>query len=153
MRGIRGPILAGLSSLSVGLAACGSGAPPPSPTPSPPAGCAQATASGPGARLDAAALLTMTITVATGGAAAPRCVPGRPGEAVTLRVGDEVQLIANTLPQLTPAATRVVRVSTAAGPVSTGPGGIATSHLLVTLTAEHAGRVSVTWTDCSGTGC
>ena len=73
-----------------------------------------------------------------------------------LRIGDAVEFEANNVPQLSPAGTDVVNVSSRPGPTSSGPGdigGLHTTHVIVRLTAAKVGRVTVRWIDCSGTGC
>jgi hypothetical protein len=73
-----------------------------------------------------------------------------------LQPRDRAEFVANGLPQIRPASTRVVTVSSAPGPTVSGPGdpgGIPTAHVIVTVTAVRAGAATIQWIDCSGTGC
>ena len=106
--------------------------------------------------LASAALLRATVVVDNLRSPSPRCTTLQPGQTVNLHIGDRVQFVANNAPALNQASPEVVAVTTSPGPVQSGPGGgsLTTSHVIVTLTAEHPGTVEVgPWVDCSGTGC
>lgn len=121
-----------------------------------PCGRAVSTASSSPISLTLAAMLHATLNVRSAPNPSPRCLALAPGADVELSVGDRVEFVANEKPQLDPPATQTVRVSTSPGPNETGPGApgrVATPHVIVTLTAVHAGTVGVRWTNCSGTGC
>jgi hypothetical protein len=120
-------------------------------------------------RLASAAIISATLIVQSGTSSPPRCLILRGGEVVNLHIRDRVQFVANSSPQIqidqsqteapwaaNPGTVSVVSVRTSTGPLQGGPGqpgGVLTSHLIVTATATHPGRATLTWTDCSGTGC
>lgn len=105
-----------------------------------------------GPALYAAAMLRTTVDVDATTDAAPQCfIPVMYG-TVHLHVGDRVEFVANGAPGLKPEGSGVVTVAARPGPVDHGPG-FAMEHVVVTLTAVHAGEVTVSWIDCSGTGC
>ena len=132
--------------------------PQPHPVPADP-GCATAATTEtappdsalPDIRLTSAALLSITVTVDAQRTAHPQCITAQSGTPVHLHIGDRIQLIANSPPRISPDG--VLTVTTAPGPTTTGPGGLATEHLLVTLTATTPGQATVRWFNCSGTGC
>lgn len=103
--------------------------------------------------LAAAALLSATVVVDPANGHADRCVVLASGEQLHLRIGDRAELVANRAPDLTPETGGAVQVSTQSGPTTPGPGGLASSHVIVTISAVHLGTVTVRWIDCSGTGC
>lgn len=100
----------------------------------------------------AAALMTATVIVDAEVATPSRCVQLAVGQTVRLRLGDRAEFVANQTPELTPASSDAVRVTSRPGPTEVF-GGLTTAHLVVTLTAIHAGTVSLRWIDCNGTGC
>ena len=153
-----------LSLVAVGISSCAASSPSSSRSSSPPTTqggspvCApQTVAATPGqAALTSALLLSAVVQVSGPRSDHPKCIDLTPRTTVALHVGDSVEFEANNVPQLSPAGTDVVSVSSRPGPTSSGPGdigGLHTTHVIGRLTAVRAGSVTVRWIDCSGTGC
>ena len=109
-----------------------------------------------GVALISAALFSATVIVGTETSTAPACHDLRSGEQAHLPIGDTVQFVDNDVPRLEPPSADIVRISVLPGPGELGPGapgGDATPHIIVTITAAHAGIVTVHWINCAGTGC
>lgn len=102
--------------------------------------------------LAAAALLQITIDVDGTRPSTPRCVTGTVGgPPLRLHISDRVAFIANDPPRLSATDRRIVSVSSINAPPDTGP--LKTQHVIVTVTAIGPGSVTLTYTNCSGTGC
>ena len=152
----------------LGLTACGSStaksASPKTTTPIastttlPPTPCGRPSTirvgSPPPVELTMAALLGFTVTVDSTRTAKPRCVVPSAGPVIHLHLGDRIEYEANSLPsdpsRPTPLS-RIVSISSHPLPSSAAP--FRTPHVLVTLTAVAPGTATVSYTDCSGTGC
>lgn len=119
--------------------------------------------------LTAAAISSATLVVQPERSGGAKCVALHSRETLNLHVGDRVQFVATYPPQIhtelpsippweapLPGSEAVFSVRTSPGPLQRGPGlpgGVLTPHLIVTLIATSPGRATVSWTDCSGTGC
>ena len=77
--------------------------------------------------------------------------PQQSDPRLRIEIGDQVGFIANAMPQLTDAQARVVRVAFVPAASDSGP--LHTTHVVVTVTAIAQGSVTLSYTNCSGTGC
>jgi hypothetical protein len=148
-------LVAAFGLLALGLSGCGSSSPAGKHPGAAPCAPQTVSASGP-TLLMSAMLLSAVVQVNGPGSAHPKCVGLSPRSTVALHIGDSAEFEANNVPQLSPAGSGVVIVSTRPGPTSSGPGDIAglrTAHVIVRLTAAQPGSVTARWIDCSGTGC
>jgi hypothetical protein len=98
---------------------------------------------------------SMTIDVDARHDSPPRCVISgsqlSPSSPIRLHVGDQTTYIANDPPALSPAARKIVSISTTAIPRRKGP--LSHPHVHVFVTAKASGSVTLQFVGCDGTGC
>jgi len=134
------------------VAACGSSG---SSASAPPAtlACPAALRTEPQFVLTAAALLSLTIIVENTHASTPGCIAVNVNDRqrpVRVSIGDRVTFEANFPPQLNASEAKVVSVASSPRQKTQAVG---LGHVAVVLTAIGPGTVTISYTDCSGTGC